>query len=102
MLSLAVGVWSSGCSLVYLTYDADLTDFDPRPAVRRLLARQGVVHARNDLNWVAASVWHETRPVVGYVGAVARIAAANGRLTAANAAVALLLLVAPHTPENTR
>jgi hypothetical protein len=97
MVSLAVGCWASGCALLYLTYDAD---FDPRPALRRLLACQGVVHARHDLDWVAASVWHEVRPAAAYTMAAAHAAAATARLSAANCAVALLLLVAPHTPEN--
>lgn len=33
----AVGAYAAGCSLLYLTCDADLTDFDPRPVVRRVV-----------------------------------------------------------------
>lgn len=33
----AVGAYAAGCSLLYLTCDADLADFDPRPVVRRLV-----------------------------------------------------------------
>jgi hypothetical protein len=97
MLCLAVAVFEA-CSVPYfLLVDAD---FDPRPAVRRLLACQAVVHARHDLDWVFASAWHEIRPAAAYTVAAAHTAAATARLSAANVAVALLLLVAPHTPEN--
>ncbi|MEH0586161.1 hypothetical protein QA942_19570 [Streptomyces sp. B21-106] len=33
----AVGAYAAGCSLLYLTCDADLADFDPRPVVRRVV-----------------------------------------------------------------
>jgi hypothetical protein len=101
-VSFAVMACAPVGGLFLLLVDADLADFDPRPAVRRLLARQGAVHARNDLNWVAASVWHEVRPAAAYTVAAAHTAAATARLSAANCAVALLLLVAPHTPETHR
>ena len=33
----AVGAYAAGCSLLYLTCDADRADFDPRPVVRRVV-----------------------------------------------------------------
>lgn len=91
MLCLAVAVFEA-CSVPYfLTVDADLADFDPRPAARRVAAavRQAAVHAACDLNWLTASAWHEVRPLAAYAAARVR-------------EDALLLLAAPRTPEMTR
>jgi hypothetical protein len=33
----SIGAYAAGCSLLYLTCDADLADFDPRPVVRRVV-----------------------------------------------------------------
>lgn len=57
-LSIGVAVWSAGSGLVLLTVEADLDDFDPRPAVRRALAaaHQGAVHAGHDLNRAIATI----------------------------------------------
>lgn len=56
-LSLGVSVWSAGSGLVLLTVDADLDDFDPRPAVRRArgAVHQAAVHAGHDLNRAIAT-----------------------------------------------
>ncbi|MDX5568443.1 hypothetical protein PYK79_41310 [Streptomyces sp. ID05-04B] len=91
MLCLAVAVFEACSVPFWLLADADLADFDPRPAVRRMAAagRQTAVHAGHDLNWFAASARHEIRPLAAYEAACVR-------------EDVLLLLAAPHTPEMTR
>lgn len=37
MLSLGVGVWASWAALMWLLVDASRSDFDPRPALRRVV-----------------------------------------------------------------
>lgn len=61
-VSLGVGVWAAGSALVLLICDADLKDFDPRPAVRRALESPAadrllveVVNARHALREAAVS-----------------------------------------------
>lgn len=56
-LSLGVSAWAAMAAVIWLTADAELEDFDPRPAVRRLLAitHQGAVHAGHDLNRALAA-----------------------------------------------
>jgi hypothetical protein len=46
-LSLAVGVFSASLVPFFLLIDADLADFDPRPAVRRAAAGPVWVAVRN-------------------------------------------------------
>jgi hypothetical protein len=77
MVALAFGIWGTGSVFYFLAVDADLADFDPRPAARRALAalHQGAVHAGHDLNRARA---HAER------------AAVHAAITTA-AAVALLL-----------
>jgi hypothetical protein len=62
-LSLGVGFWSSCAAVVWLIADADLKDFDPRPATRRVAAvvHQGAVCAGHDFNRAYALVSHEVR-----------------------------------------
>ncbi|MEV6504865.1 hypothetical protein AB0M61_01930 [Streptomyces sp. NPDC051642] len=57
-LCLGIGGWAAGSALLYLICDADPSDFDPRPAVRRTAkaAHQGVVDAGHDLNRLLAVV----------------------------------------------
>lgn len=90
----AVGAYAAGCSLLYLTCDADLADFDPRPAVRRvvdagrldgLLVR--VANARFDVRELAAE---------------ARLYAALSLRDAAFTASALLALLVPAPSESVR
>lgn len=61
-ISLGVSFWSSCAAVVWLFADADLADFDPRPAVAR--AHQVAVYAGHDLNRVLAAVEHQVRPLV--------------------------------------
>ncbi|HEY6115209.1 MAG TPA: hypothetical protein VI172_04550 [Candidatus Dormibacteraeota bacterium] len=99
MVSLAVGCWASGCSLLYLTYDAALVDFDPRPAVRLAVAVVRRV-GRSSVDGVRLVVWDVSRSEAVYPLLRSWDNAPHAaRRTAANCAVALLLLVAPHTPE---
>lgn len=62
-LCLGVGGWASGSALLYLICDADLADFDPRPAVRRAVkaAHQAAVDAGHALNWQIAAVERRVR-----------------------------------------
>ena len=86
----AVGAYAAGCSLLYLTCDADLADFDPRPVVRRvvdagrldgLLVR--VANARFDVREAVAEARLYT--------------ALSLRELAVSAAALLALLVPPHS-----
>ncbi|MGW2692417.1 hypothetical protein ACWC3Y_11205 [Streptomyces sp. NPDC001296] len=56
-LFFAVGVFGAYSTLFHLLVDADLADFDPRPAARRAVdaVHQGVVHAGHDLNRAIAT-----------------------------------------------
>ena len=88
MLSLAVALYSA-CSVPYfLLVDADAADFDPRPAVRRSVESG----AFDPLLIAVTNARHTVRESF-------HAAVSGARLTAAHVAVALLLLVAPHTPE---
>ncbi len=88
----------AACSVPFhLTVDADLEDFDPRPAVRRAtpvvrrataVVHQSAVHAGHDLNRAAASTRHEWAPTAACVWHAAYTAREAGR-----DAVALLLLL---------
>ncbi|MDX3759283.1 hypothetical protein [Streptomyces sp. AK02-04a] len=55
-LSLAVGVFSASLVPFFLLIDADLADFDPRPAVRRVAAGPVWVAVRNTALDAAALV----------------------------------------------
>ncbi|WP_406417933.1 hypothetical protein [Streptomyces sp. NBC_01614] len=84
VLSLGVSVWSVMAAVIWLTADAELEDFDPRPAARRTAGalHQGAVHAGHDLNRaIATSQRHAAQ------------AAREAALTAA----ALLALLLPAT-----
>mgnify|MGYP001569183321 CR=1 FL=1 len=89
---LLLGVGAHGALSVpyFLTVDADLCDFDPRPAVR--CATKAVhlraVYAASDLAWAAASVRHELVPAAACV----RHAAYGGRELARDAAALAVLL----------
>ena len=62
-LSLGVSFWAAGAAVVWLFADADLEDFDPRPALRRAgqTVHQVLVYVGHDLNRVVALVLHEAR-----------------------------------------
>lgn len=51
-VSIALMLSGTAGGLFFLTVDADLADFDPRPVARRTAAaiHQGAVHAGHDLN----------------------------------------------------
>jgi hypothetical protein len=85
-LSLGVGFWSSCAAVVWLIADADLKDFDPRPAARRI--HQGAVYVGRDLAWAVGSARHELDPVVHFVRRTAHLA----RETARDLAALLILL----------
>ncbi|WP_069769730.1 hypothetical protein [Streptomyces sp. LUP30] len=90
----AVGAYAAGCSLLYLTCDADLADFDPRPAVRRVVdagrldaVLVRVANARFDVRELAAET---------------RLYAALSLRDTAITATALLALLVPAPSESVR
>lgn len=81
----SVGVYAAGCSLLYLTYDADLADFDPRPVVARAVASRPACWVLNEVSKAHADV--------RVTAAEARLyAALSLRETALTAAALLALL----------
>ena len=101
--SAAIGVYAACCVPYFLLVDAELADFDPRPAVRRTAAvlHQGAVHTGHDLAWAAASACHELAPGAVYARAVVGCAAVRVRrapLQAAVSAAVLLALLLPTSP----
>ncbi|MFI5687833.1 hypothetical protein [Streptomyces sp. NPDC051636] len=82
-LSLGVGGYAALSVPYFLLVDADLADFDPRPAMSRL-----VESGRLDPLLVAvANVWHDVRLSLR---------------EAAVSAAALLMLLSPASPEGAR
>lgn len=55
--SLGVSAWAVMAAVIWLTADAEVEDFDPRPAARRTAGalHQGAVHAGHDLNRAIAT-----------------------------------------------
>ena len=90
VVSFGIGAHAAMSVPYFLTVDADLCDFDPRPAVR--CATKAVhlraVYAASDLAWAAASVRHELVPAAACV----RHAAYGGRELARDAAALAVLL----------
>jgi hypothetical protein len=86
MLSLAIALYSSASAPWFLLVDADLKDFDPRPALHR--ARQVAVYAARDLDRAVAATRHELAPQATAV----RHAFYGGREMARDLAALLLLL----------
>lgn len=64
--SIALALSGATAALFFLIVDADLADFDPRPAARRVLAaaHQGAVHAGHDLNRLLATVQRLVAPAL--------------------------------------
>jgi hypothetical protein len=94
MICIAVSGYAAFSAPYFLLVDADLADFDPRPAVRRAapVVQEALVFAGHDLNRAAASVRHDVAPLVAcFVHAVfaAREAARDA------AALLILLTTAP-------
>lgn len=61
MVALAFGIWGTCSALYFLLVDADLADFDPRPALetgRLAPAWQIAVHAGHDFNRTIRSLAH--------------------------------------------
>lgn len=56
--SIALALSSATAAVFFVLVDADLADFDPRPAARRALTvtHQLLVHAGHDLNRLLATV----------------------------------------------
>jgi hypothetical protein len=79
MVSLAVALYSSASVLFFLLVDADPADFDPRPAVRR------VVEAGH-MDWLLVAV----------------VDARHSLRETALSAAALLMLLAPSPSESAR
>ena len=86
MVSLAVAVYGSLSAPWFVFVDADLADFDPRPAARR--GHQLAVYAEHDVARAVMSVRHELVPVAAAV----RHAVYVGRETARDLAALLILL----------
>lgn len=94
-LSLGVSIPAAVSIPFWLTYDADLADFDPRPAVRHPAVRRATkaahlrfAYAANDFAWAAASLRHELAPAAACV----RHAAYGSRELARDAAALAVLL----------
>lgn len=86
-LCLGLAVWGVGAAAIWLTAEAERSDFDPRPALRRALESGHF----DRLLIVVGPVLHDARRVV--------------RLSLRDAAVsvaALLTLLNPTTPESLR
>lgn len=90
MVSLAVAAYGAVSVPYFLAVDADLKDFDPRPAVRRAVpvVHPVLVFAGHDLNRAIAAVQHELAPAVAY----ARHNAYRLRETGRDLAALLILL----------
>ena len=91
-ISLALAGWASGVSVLYLTHDAALVDFDPRPAVRRVVWDVTRSEALYPLlrDWDNAP--HDARELAAAVALDARLSLRHAALT--GAALAALLLPA--------
>ena len=94
-VSGSLGAYAAGCALLYLTCDADLKDFDPRPALARTTnpVWQAAVNAGRDLDWAAASGQHYVGEFVRDVRSFARLSLRESALTAA--ALYALLTITP-------
>lgn len=90
MVSIAVSGYAALSAPYFVFVDADLADFDPRPALARTRSPlwQGAVYAGHDLARAVASVRHEVAPLV----ACFVFAACAVREKARDAAALLLLL----------
>lgn len=90
MLSLAGAAYGALSVPYFVAVDADLADFDPRPAVRRAapVVHQALVYAGHDLNRAIAATRHELAPAVAYV----RHTAYSAREMARDLAALLILL----------
>jgi hypothetical protein len=86
VVSLAVAVYGGASAPWFVFVDADLADFDPRPAARR--THQGLVYAGHDLTRAVMSVRHELVPAAAAV----RHAVYVGREAARDLAALLILL----------
>lgn len=83
--SLGLGCWAACAALLYLSYDAEAADFDPRPAVARAVASRPVCWLLNEVSKAHADV-RET-------AAEARLYAALSLREIALTAAALLALL---------
>ena len=90
MVSLAVAAYGAVSVPYFLAVDADLADFDPRPAVRRAepVVHEALVFAGHDVNRAIGSTRHELDPLVHY----ARHNAYRLRETGRDLAALLILL----------
>lgn len=84
MVSLAVALYASVSVPYFLLVDADLADFDPRPALARTTnpVWQTAVNAGHDLNWALASGQHYAREFVTDVRSFARLSLRDTAFTA--------------------
>jgi len=84
MVSLAVALYASVSVPYFLLVDADLADFDPRPALARTThpVWQAAVNAGNDLNWAIASGQHYAREFVTDVRSYTRLSLRDTAFTA--------------------
>jgi hypothetical protein len=100
MVSLAVALYAAASVPYFLLVDADLKDFDPRPALARTTnpVWQTAVNAGNDLNWATASGQHYVREFVTDVRSFARLSLRDSAFTA----TALLALLVPAPSESAR
>lgn len=86
---LALAGWAAGVSVLYLTHDASPADFDPRPAVRRVVESGRV----DGLLVASANARHDARELVAGVVLDARLTVRETALTAA--ALLALLTIRP-------
>lgn len=100
MVSLAVALYAAASVPYFLLVDADLCDFDPRPALARTTnpVWQTAVHAVRDLDWAIASGHHYAREFTRDVRSFARLSLRDYAFTA----TALLALLVPAPSESAR
>ncbi|WP_162948273.1 hypothetical protein [Streptomyces europaeiscabiei] len=88
-ISLALAGWALGVSVLYLTHDAALVDFDPRPAVSR-----AVESGRLDsLLVTVANARYDARELAASAVLYARLSLRDAAFTAA--ALLALLTITP-------
>jgi hypothetical protein len=95
MVCLATSVYAGLSAPYFVFVDADLADFDPRPALARSQSPlwQAAVHAGHDLNRAIASGEHHAREFATNAGSFARLSLRDAALTAT--ALLALLTITP-------
>jgi hypothetical protein len=88
-ICLGLAGWASCASVLYLTHDAALVDFDPRPAVSRAVRSEAVYPLLRE--WATAR--YDARELVASAALCARLSLRDAAFTAA--ALLALLTITP-------